>query len=233
MAIPYLRDKNKAGSFSPHMWIALWNVVKSKVYQGRTKPSLISSSWDFLISGDNYVFWPTKSHTRKSSSPYRRMVKGASNAASSMSETVREYIWTYVLNSAYFSFFPDKLMIYNLTRSDGFSLNVRSCWLSKDVQLVYLGTSLEFFHLLYEWHVLELSPASSSHHQDDFILNSESLWTFLCDCYLVGGRLKVCVLSGETSNISCFFPFCWGNDPIWLLEAANYCSFLVGGIEWF
>lgn len=33
------------------------------------------------------------------------MVKGASNAASSMSETVREYISTYLLNSSYFSFF--------------------------------------------------------------------------------------------------------------------------------
>ena len=93
-------------------------------------------------------------------------------------------------------------MIYNLTRSDGFSLNVRSCWLSKDVQLVYLGTSLELFHLLYEWYVLELSPASNSHHQDYFILSRESLSTKKCDCYWMGGRLKVCVLSGETSNIS-------------------------------
>ena len=102
-------------------------------------------------------------------------------------------------------FFSDKLVIYNLTRSDGFSLNVGSCWLSKDGQLVYLGTSLELFHLLYEWYLLELSPASNSHHQDDFILNRESLSTFLCDCYWMAGRLKVCVLSGETSDIHVFY----------------------------
>lgn len=194
------------------MWIALWNEVKSKVYQGRTKPSLISSSWDFLIiiSGE-LCFLANKNPHPKKQFPIPENGERCFKCRIQHEWDCPGIYLNIFVAFFVFQFFSDKLInyiyiyIYNLTRLDGFSLNVRSCWLSKDVQLVYLGTSLELFHLLYEWYLLELSPASNSHHQDDFILNNrESLSTFLCDCYWMGGRLKVCVLSGETSNISCF-----------------------------
>ena len=163
-------------------------------------------------------FWPTKIHTQKSSSPYRRMVKGASNAASSMGETVREYIQTYLLNSSYFSFFQINWLYTIWQDRMGFHWMLGVAGFQKMSSLCTSGLHWNCSTHCMSGICWNCSPASNCHHQDYFILSRESLSTFLGDYYWMGGRLKVCVLSGETSNISCFYSVLlgkWSNFTGW------------------
>lgn len=215
------------------MWIALWNEVKSKVYEGRTKPSVISSSWDFLISGELCFLANKNPHPKKQFSIPENGERCFKCRIQHEWDCPGIYLNIFVAFFVFQFFFQINWLYIIWQDRMGFHWMLGVAGFQKMASLCTSGLHWNCSTYCMSGICWNYPPqVTVTTRMISFSIGNPYQPSFvIVTGWRVDWRYVFWVVKLQIFMF--FTPFCWENDPIWLLEAANYCSFLVGGIEWF